>query len=30
MVVDAGRRDSGLTHTGAFVQWAKDNQDVTL
>lgn len=30
MVVDACRRDAALTHTEAFVQWAKDNQDVTL
>jgi hypothetical protein len=30
MVVDACRRDPGLTHTATFVQWAKDNQDVTM
>jgi hypothetical protein len=30
VVVDACRRDPGLTHTPAFMQWARDNQDVTL
>ncbi|MBN9314213.1 MAG: hypothetical protein J0I99_00585 [Devosia sp.] len=30
LVVDACRRDAGLTHTQAFMQWARDNQDVTL
>lgn len=29
-MVDAVRRDPGLSHTQAFVQWATDNQDVTL
>jgi hypothetical protein len=30
LVVDACRRDSALTRTKSFVQWAKDNQDVLL
>ena len=30
MVIDAVRRDAGLSHTTAFVDWAADNQDVTL
>jgi hypothetical protein len=29
-VVDAVRRDPALSHTNAFVQWAVDNQDVTI
>ncbi len=30
VVVDACRRDPGLTHTQAFIEWAKKNADVTL
>jgi hypothetical protein len=30
VVVDACRRDPALTHTGAFIEWAKKNQDVTM
>lgn len=30
LIVDATRRDNTLTHTAAFVQWAKDNADVTM
>ncbi|MBC6714762.1 AAA family ATPase [Aurantimonas sp. DM33-3] len=30
MVIDAVRRDPGLSHTQAFTTWATENQDVTL
>lgn len=30
LVVDATRRDTALTHTSAFAQWALKNKDVTM